>query len=70
MGRKNYTEDFKAIGYFRLPEILKIIPVSKSTWWDGVRNGIYPRGRPIGPRSTGWRKEDIFELIERIDSSI
>lgn len=27
----------------RLPEVLKIIPVSKSNWWAGVKTGRYPK---------------------------
>ena len=53
-------------GYLRLPQVLTYIPVSKSTWWAGVRNGRYPQPtRALGERITAWRIEDIRELIER-----
>ena len=52
-------------GYLRLPQILAIIPVSKSTWWAGVRTGRYPQPtRALGERITAWRVEDIRALIE------
>jgi len=52
-------------GYVRLPQILAIIPVSKSTWWAGVRTGRYPQPtRALGERITAWRVEDIRALIE------
>lgn len=38
------------------------IPVSKSTWWAGVRSGRYPAPVKLGPRITAWRKEDIDAL--------
>lgn len=46
------------------PPIPAIIPVSKSTWWAGIKSGIYPPGLKIGPRITVWRIEDIRAFIE------
>lgn len=46
------------------PPIPAVIPVSKSTWWNGVRTGRYPQPvRTLGPRVTAWRVEDIRALI-------
>ncbi|WP_083966218.1 helix-turn-helix transcriptional regulator [Dyella thiooxydans] len=47
------------------PAIPAIIPVSKSTFWAGVRSGNYPKPVKLGPRITAWRVEDIRALIER-----
>ena len=52
-------------GYLRLPQILEIIPVSKSTWWSGVKSHRYPQPtRALGERITAWKVEDIRALIE------
>lgn len=61
-------------GYVRLPQILgdrkaippipALIPVSKSTWWAGVRTGRYPKAVKLGPRITAWKVEDIRALID------
>ncbi|MDC8637047.1 AlpA family transcriptional regulator [Xanthomonas hortorum] len=51
-------------GFLRLPEVLKLFPVSRSTWWAGVRDGRYPQPVKIGERCTAWRAEDIRALIE------
>ena len=40
------------------------IPVSKSTWWAGIKSGRYPKPVKLGPRITAWRVEDIRALIE------
>jgi predicted DNA-binding transcriptional regulator AlpA len=40
------------------------IPVSRSTWWAGVKSGRYPQPVKLGPRITTWRVEDIQALIE------
>jgi len=53
-------------GYVRLPKILAIIPVSKSTWWAGVKSGKYPRSYKHG-RCTMWKAEDIRSLIDEIE---
>jgi prophage regulatory protein len=55
-------------GFLRLPQILAPlgpIPVSRSTWWAGIKEGRYPQPVKLGPRITAWRVEDIRELIER-----
>lgn len=65
-----------ATGYLRLPHIIgdpraeppipAVIPVSKSTWWAGVKSGRYPQPvRTLGLRITAWRVEDIRALIEQ-----
>jgi prophage regulatory protein len=54
-------------GFLRLRAILSPsgpIPVSKSTWWQGVKDGRFPRPIKLGKRVTVWRVEDIRRLIE------
>nr|WP_027458710.1 AlpA family phage regulatory protein [Dechloromonas agitata] len=53
-------------GYARLPQVLAVIPVSKSAWWAGIRLGKFPAPVKLGPRTTAWRVEDIRELIKRM----
>ena len=47
------------------PPIPAIIPVSKSTWWAGVKSGRFPKPIKLGPRITVWRVEDIRALIQK-----
>lgn len=51
-------------GFLRLPQVLALYPVSKSTWWKGVAEGRYPTPVKLGERATAWRAEDIRALIE------
>lgn len=61
-------------GFLRLPQIIgdrkanppipAIIPVSKSTWWQGIKTGRYPKPVKLGERCTAWRVEDIRTLVE------
>lgn len=50
-------------GFVRLPQILGTVPVSRSSWWAGVRSGRFPKAVKLGPRTTAWRAEDIHALI-------
>ena len=54
-------------GFLRLRSILAPvgpIPVSKSTWWAGVKDGRFPKPMKLGSRITVWRAEDIRALID------
>ena len=50
-------------GFVRLPQILSLIPISRSAWWDGIREGKFPKGIKLGTKTTVWRAEDIRALI-------
>jgi len=52
-------------GFVRIPQILAVLPVSESSWFDGVRSGVYPQPVRHGRRSF-WRVEDIRRLIDEI----
>jgi prophage regulatory protein len=48
----------------RLRDVLKLIPISKSTWWAGIQSGIYPQPVYIAPRIPAWRRTDLEHIIE------
>lgn len=45
------------------PAIPALIPVSKSTWWAGVKSRRYPQPVRVSARTTAWRTEEIRALI-------
>lgn len=47
----------------RLPDVLRMIPVSRSAFYDGIRRGIYPAPRPLGRRSVGWPLSEILAIV-------
>lgn len=61
-------------GYLRVRQIIgdrargipALIPVSRSSWWAGVKSGRYPAPVKLGPRTTAWRAEAIREFIESV----
>lgn len=56
-------------GYVRLSTILQIIPVGKTTWWNGVKAGRFPQPIKLGARITAWRAEDIHSCIARLGNT-
>jgi len=59
--------EFPRTGFVRLRSILAPegpIPVSKSTWWQGVKDGRFPKPRKLGKGTTVWRAEEIRALYE------
>lgn len=61
------SPELPATGFVRLASILAPagpIPVSKSTWWAGIKDGRFPKPVKLGPRITAWRVEDIRSLID------
>lgn len=57
-------------GFLRLAQIIgdgeraPIIPVKKSAWWAGVKDGRYPPAVKLSSRVTVWRVEDIRSLVD------
>ena len=59
--------EFPKTGLVRVKQILAPIgpiPVSKSTWWSGVKEGRFPQPIKLSPNTTVWRVEDIRKLFE------
>lgn len=66
--------DLPAEGYVRIGQILAPkgpIPVSKATWWAGVKSGRFPQStKYFGPGITAWDVKEIRGLIEQARLSI
>ncbi|MCG9115922.1 AlpA family phage regulatory protein [Laribacter hongkongensis] len=55
--------------FLRLPEVLAIIPVSRATWYEGIKKGRFPAPVKLGPRVSLWRRSDIEHLVASISAS-
>jgi len=51
---------------YRINQVLEVIPVSKTTWWNGVRDGRFPKPLRNG-RMTFWKSEDIESFIDTLN---
>lgn len=64
------------IKFYRLPEIIGdrqrgivgILPMSRSSWYAGVKDGRYPTPIKLSERSAAWRSTDIDELVNRLSA--
>jgi len=55
-------------GFVRLSTILKLIPISASTWHDGVKKGHFIKPIKMGHRSSFYAVQDVRALIIAIES--
>ena len=51
--------------YLRLKDVLRLYPVSKSTWWLGIEQGRYPKPFKLSTRITAWKVSDIQKLLQK-----
>jgi len=47
----------------RIRGVLSRFPVSRATWYAGIKAGRYPAPVSMGPRAVAWRSSDIDALI-------
>ena len=59
----NTIQQLPETGFVRLPAILRVIPVSRSTWWQWVRDGKAPKPVKLAARTTAWKATDISDFI-------
>ena len=71
------NQSIPEIGFLRLTQIIgnpsegipPLIPVKRSTWWKGVKDGTYPRSYKLSPQVTVWKVEDIRHYIDSVSES-
>jgi len=65
---------FPEDGFVRVNQILgdprkgiaPFLPISRAHWFQGIKDGIYPKGIKISQRVTVWRAKEIRALIEAL----
>ena len=65
---QQHHTNFPQTGFVRIPQILAVLPISKSTWWQWVSEGKAPTPVKLGPKTTAWRVEDIRDLLSSFES--
>jgi len=56
-------ENLPKEGLLRIKQVLQFIPVSRSHWWQGVKEGRYPQPMKLSERVTVWKASDIKAVI-------
>ena len=49
---------------WRLPEVLLQTGLSRSTIYEMIGRGEFPRQFNLGPRAVGWLSEDVLAWID------
>jgi prophage regulatory protein len=70
--------ELPSTGYLRLKQIIgdkkldipAIIPISRTQWWRGVREGKYPQSVKLGPRTTAWTVSSIKQLVATFNADV
>jgi prophage regulatory protein len=66
VGRGEFTTpDSKSIDalLWSLPEVLRNIPISRSGFLKGVKDGRFPRPVRLSPRRVAWRPREIESAL-------
>lgn len=64
---KNPPSPLPQEGFVRLPQVLHVLGIGKTSFWDGVKSGRFPLSPvKLGPRTTAWKVEEIRALITRL----
>lgn len=64
-----------ALGYLRIWQIIgdkkrniePLLPISRSAFYAGIKEGKYPAPVKLSERTSAWRKADILALLESVD---
>ena len=56
--------EFEDRQLFRLIQVLRLLGLSKSTLYQFIQAGYFPRPVRIGRRAVAWRARDVYAWIE------
>jgi predicted DNA-binding transcriptional regulator AlpA len=67
MSASNAATELPAEGFVRISTVLRVFPVSRAIWYEGIKAGRFPKPVKLNNSSkiAAWRVADIRELIER-----
>jgi len=59
-----FLREHQLIGDRRFPNNQPLIPIDHSTLWRWVKLGHFPRPVKIGPNTTAWQTQAVFDWIK------
>ena len=62
---QNHPETTPRERLIRIDEVLAVVPISRSSWYAGIKAGIFPRQLKLGRRISAWREQDVLALVNR-----
>jgi predicted DNA-binding transcriptional regulator AlpA len=64
MNMEKKESSTRKTGLLRLPQVLELVPVSKSTLWNMVKEGRFPKPVKLSERCTCWRAADVYGFVD------
>ncbi len=49
----------------RLPKVLEALGIPRSSFYAGIKKGIFPKPVKLGERTSAWRSDDLIPIIEK-----
>ena len=62
----NQQPDLPSEGFVRLPVVLRVMGIGRTSWWEGIRKGKYPKPAKFGAKTACWHVDDLRALIARL----
>lgn len=60
---RSFPPEMPANAWLNLTDVLTFVPVSRTVWFRGVKNGLFPKPHKIG-RLAFWKARDIRYLLD------
>jgi len=51
----------------RLKDVLAIYPISRTSFYDGIKLGLYPQPLRLGKKTVAWRAHEIEAAIDALN---
>ena len=58
--------NLEGLRLLRLPEVCRLTTLGKSTIYELIDNGTFPRPKQTGPRRVAWRESEVREWLEGV----
>lgn len=58
-------EKYRNDRLLRLKDVLKLLPISRSQFYDRIKDGDYPQPVKLGARVSAWWESEILEILHR-----
>jgi prophage regulatory protein len=69
MSNKHHSDADMADKVLRLPEVKRTTGKSRSSIYQEMRAGSFPRQIHIGPRAVGWLESDINAWLAKVTAA-
>lgn len=61
------TQHIAGTRLLRLRDVLTLLPISRTSFYEGIKIGLYPKPIKLGKRTAAWREDQLHECIARMN---